>query len=129
VCSTWTITTQNLTTGGSSVGVLTNNTIPFGTGPGQVVAGAFELNFVDTCSKLPYPGLSFGNVQVRGMNGNILSPATMNWVDGQLSGFEPECWFKATHVNDSQNLLTTANLNWSLCGAAPLSAIESLLLR
>jgi hypothetical protein len=109
---------------------VTNNTQAFGTGAYQVVAGAFEVYWVDRCSQLAGPGVSFGNVLVQDINGNILSPAAMHWVDNDWiawPGGVPECWTTATHVAN-QNL-TTANINWSLCGAPPLSAIESLLLR
>jgi len=109
---------------------MTNNNVPFGVFPLQVVAGAFEVWWVDTCSQLPYPGVSFGSVLVQDMNGNILSPAAMHWTQDDWikwpGQYVPECWTTAAWANGSS--MTTVNINWSLLGAPPLSAILSLLI-
>ena len=127
VCSTWSVVTKDTNTGLSSTGVtVANVTESFGTQQGQVQGGVLEVAGMDICSQLAYPRLTFTAVTARDINGNTLSPSAMNWSDVSRFGiYEPECWVRATHVNGASD--TTVTINWSLCGAPPLVAIESLL--
>jgi hypothetical protein len=130
VCSTWTVQTGTLTRNLWSIGVVTNNPDAFGTGPNEVLAGAFEVWGVDTCSQLAYPRVHFSDVSVADINGRGLSPAAMNWVDNDWNtwpGHVPECWATAGHASGPST--TSVDISWSTCGAPPFLAIESLLLR
>ena len=129
VCSTWTINTVNMTTGGSSSGTLTNNTRAYGTGAGQVVAGALETYWVDRCAQLPVPAVSFLNVVVKDINAKAISPANLHWVNNDWAtwpGHVPECWVKAYNYTTG-DFTTGANIKWSLSGAPPFVAYTSIL--
>jgi hypothetical protein len=72
VCDTWDVTTEDLTTGESTV-------LPGTTSSGEAMtwalAAAFEEHDVPSCDRFPGSGVTFYDIQIQGVGGNPLDVA------------------------------------------------------